>query len=93
VITGLSATYLYDCARERGEQRLVEDDVGGLPQGHFVVLGGYDADRREVLVADPLQDRPGFESHLYTAGVDRVIGAILLGVLTYDANLAVIRPA
>jgi hypothetical protein len=24
--------------------------------------------------------------------VDRVIGAILLGVLTYDANLTVLRP-
>jgi hypothetical protein len=93
VITGLSSTYLYSSARERGEGTLVEDDVGGYPQGHFVVLGGYDAERREVLVADPLEDRPGFESRVYTARLGRVLGAILLGVLTYDANLAVIRPA
>jgi hypothetical protein len=92
VITGLSATYLYGSARERGEAELVEDDVGGFPQGHFVVLAGYYADRREVLVADPLEDRPGFESRVYDVGLDRVLGAILLGVLTYDANLAVIRP-
>jgi hypothetical protein len=92
VITGLSSTYLYGCARERGDRELVEDDIGGVPQGHFVVLGGCDLDRREVLLADPLEDRPGFESHLYTVGLDRVVGAILLGVLTYDANLLVIRP-
>ncbi len=92
VITGLSSTYLYSCARERGERKLVDDDIGGDPQGHFVVLFGYDATRREVRVADPLEDRPGFESRIYTAGVDRVLGAILLGILTYDSNLAVIRP-
>jgi hypothetical protein len=92
VITGLSATYLYSSVRERGDRELVEDDIGGVPQGHFVVLGGCDLARREVLLADPLEDRPDFESHLYTVGLDRVIGAILLGVLTYDANLLVIRP-
>jgi hypothetical protein len=92
VITGLSATYLYGGPRERGEVDLVEDDVGGFPQGHFVVLAGYDAERREMLVADPLEDRPGFASHVYPVGLDRVLAAILLGVLTYDANLAVIRP-
>ena len=57
-----------------------------------MVLGGYDPDRREVLVADPLEDRPGFESRVYKAGLERVLGAVLLGVLTYDANLVVIRP-
>ena len=91
-ISGLSATYLYACAREQGNSQLIDDDVRGLPQGHFVVLTRYDPARREVLVADPLEDRPGFESHLYTVGLDRVLGAILLGVLTHDANLAVIRP-
>jgi hypothetical protein len=91
-ITGLSATYLYSCEREYGERRLVADDVRGHPTGHFVVLAGYDAGRGEVLVADPLEDRPGFDSHLYPLPVDRVLGAILLGVLTYDANLTVLRP-
>jgi hypothetical protein len=45
-----------------------------------------------VDVADPLVNRPDFDSHLYSVAVDRVIGAILLGVLTYDANLTVLRP-
>ena len=92
VITGLSATYLYSCPREVGQHRLVADDVRGHPTGHFVVLASYDAVRGRVNVADPLENRPGFDSHLYSVAVDRVIGAILLGVLTYDANLTVLRP-
>lgn len=92
VITGLCATYLYACARETGEHRLVADDVCGEPTGHFVVLAGYDEDRASVAVADPLENRPGFDSHVYEVAIDRVLGAILLGVLTYDANLTVLRP-
>lgn len=92
ILTGLSATYLYGCARERGHHQLVYDDVAGEPTGHFVVLCGYDHAARSVLVADPLQENPRFGAHYYTVGEERVIGAILLGVLTYDANLLVIRP-
>jgi hypothetical protein len=92
IITGLSATYLYSCEREYGERKLVADDVRGYPTGHFVVLAGYDPARGQVVVADPLEDRPGFDSHLYPVAVDRVLGAILLGVLSYDANLTVLRP-
>ena len=92
VITGLSATYLYACEREYGDKRLVADGVRGYPTGHFVVLARYEASRNEVVLADPLGDRPGFDSHLYSVPVDRVLGAILLGVLTFDANLTVLRP-
>lgn len=90
ILTGLSATYLYGCARERGD---VYDDVGGEASGHFVVLSGYDRSRRLVRVADPLHDNPRFESGHYDVGIDRVINAILLGILSYDANLLVIRPS
>jgi hypothetical protein len=90
VLTGLSATYLYGCARERGADY---DAVGGQPTGHFVVLQTYDADDRSVFVADPLGDNPRYESHHYRVGVDRLLGAILLGVVTYDANLLILRPA
>jgi hypothetical protein len=92
LLTGLSATYLYGCPRELGDQRLAYDDVRGLPTGHFVVLSGYDADRDEILVADPLRENPRFQPHYYPVGVQRVIGAILLGVLTYDANFLVVEP-
>jgi hypothetical protein len=89
ILTGLSATYLYGCAREHGTEY---DDVRGEPMGHFVVLCGYDRAQNEVLVADPLHDNPGFNSHLYNVGMDRLIGAVLLGVVTYDANLLILRP-
>ena len=77
--------------REFGHEG-IPDDVRGEPAGHFVVLCGYDRERREVLVADPLQIVPEAESHLYSVSIDRVIGAILLGIVTYDANLLIIEP-
>jgi hypothetical protein len=66
--------------------------VAGHPAGHFVVLCGYDPESREVLVADPLRENPAFEPHLYRVGIQRVLGAVLLGVLTHDANLLVLTP-
>jgi hypothetical protein len=92
ILTGLSATWLYGCAREVGERVMHFDDLAGAPQGHFVVLCGFDRDRGQVLVADPLHDNPGFQVPSYQVGVERLINAILLGVLTYDANLLILEP-
>lgn len=91
ILTGLSATYLYSCPRER-EQDGGYDDVAGVPVGHFVVLSGYDPASREVLVVDPLENNPGFGKQNYRVKMDRLIAAILLGIVTYDANLLVIEP-
>jgi hypothetical protein len=91
ILTGLSATYLYHSAREYGTE-CVYDDVLGHPSGHFVILGGYQADTRTVSIIDPLHPNPMAPSHYYEINIDRVIGAILLGVLTHDANLLVIEP-
>jgi hypothetical protein len=90
ILTGLSATYLYGCMREREDD--VEDDLVGNPVGHFVVLVGYEAERRSVHVADPLHDNPRFGRPDYTVHVDRLRNAILLGIVTYDANLLVLEP-
>ncbi|WP_020677694.1 C39 family peptidase [Geopsychrobacter electrodiphilus] len=92
IIAGLSATFLYRSAREFGPN-CDYDDVRGEPSGHFVVLHGYDREARTVHVADPLQSNPMTGTRKYTASIDRVINAILLGVLTYDANLLIIQPA
>jgi hypothetical protein len=89
ILTGLSATYLYGCAREH---QSAYDDVRGQPIGHFVVLSGYDRARREVMIADPMQDNPLFRSQYYRVGMARLRASILLGILTYDANLLVITP-
>lgn len=91
ILTGLSATYLYQDPREIGP-RFEPDDVRGLPQGHFVVLCGYDRAAKKVLVADPLMPNPMAPEHLYLVDVDRVVCAILLGILTYDANLLIVKP-
>jgi hypothetical protein len=91
VLTGLSATYLYRAAREYGPND-DEDDVRGLPQGHFVVLHGYDSGSRSVHVADPLDDNPGFSARNYTVPMSRIVPSIMLGVLTYDANLLILEP-
>ena len=91
IITGLSSTYLYHAAREYGPND-VKDDVRGTPSGHFVVIAGYDAARRRVLIVDPYQPHPYGETHEYWIGADRAVGAVLLGIVTHDANLLIIHP-
>lgn len=90
ILTGSSATYLYHAPREYGANS-DPDDVRGYPAGHFVVLCGYDSPTRGVLVADPLMPNPLAVGPSYVVNVDRVICAILLGILTYDANLLIIE--
>ncbi|HEX9730036.1 MAG TPA: hypothetical protein VGA37_16175 [Gemmatimonadales bacterium] len=92
VLTGLSATYLYGSARETGATRLVEDDIAGTPTGHFVVIYGYDPDKGEIQVADPLGDNPRYGAHHYAVNVHRLLSAILLGIVSFDANLLVLEP-
>jgi len=91
ILTGLNATFLYRCAREIPETG-EDDDERGEPLGHFVVLAGYDRARREYLIADPYERNPLDQGTLYRVATDRLISAILLGVLTYDANLLIIKP-
>jgi len=90
ILTGLSSTYLYRSRRERGWDD-EEDDIRGTSAGHFVVLCGYDAKKREVLVADPLRKKRRRQDREYTVSVQRLIGAILLGVLSYDGNLLILE--
>ena len=91
ILTGLSSTYLYRHPREINPAN-VDDDVRGVPQGHFVVLCGYDTQHRLVEVADPYERNPLGEAHYYTVGLSRLVCAILLGALTLDANLLLIEP-
>jgi hypothetical protein len=92
VLTGLSATYLYKSKREysgsMGES--IYDDLRGKPMGHFVVLRGME--KKHVFVADPYHDNPMAEGRTYEVPVGRLINSIMLGIVTYDANLLVLSP-
>jgi hypothetical protein len=91
ILTGLSSTYLYRSVRENPDTNR-DDAASGLPTGHFVVLSGYDREKRQVLVADPYKKNPVSGNHYYAVSISRLLGAVLLGILTYDANLLVIEP-
>jgi hypothetical protein len=90
IITGLNSTYLYRTMRVAPD--CTDNDISGDVVGHFVVLFGYDANSHKVTVADPYAKNPYSGTHYYEADLDRLVCAILLGVMTYDANLLIIEP-
>lgn len=92
VLAGLSSTFLYGAMRERekGANQLVDDDIRGEPTGHFVVLCGRDGDT--IYVADPFARNPLGEEHYYIVNANHLFYSILLGIVTYDANLLVVLP-
>jgi hypothetical protein len=91
ILTGLSATYLYGTAREI-PQFDIYDSIKGEPAGHFVVITGYDEDRNTVYVADPMESNPIAKGQVYNVDFVRLMNSIMLGILTYDANLLIIEP-
>lgn len=90
VLTGLSATYLYGTPREIPVSNKY-DSIRGEPVGHFVVINGYDEPTNVVYLADPMNPNP-LKSQYYNVSFDRLINSIMLGIVTYDANLLVIEP-
>lgn len=94
VLTGLSATYLYQSAREYtgNKNRTLYDDIHGFPCGHFVILCGYEEENRLVVVADPYAANPVSENNYYSVKISRLINSIMLGIATHDANLLIIEP-
>jgi hypothetical protein len=92
VLAGLSATFLYNTRREYSlKNKSIYDDLRGEPMGHFVVL--YDSDEDNLIsVADPYAGNPISLANYYKVDVDRLINSIMLGIVTYDANLLIIHP-
>jgi len=89
IITGLNATYLWRTPREyEGE----DDDVRGQPVGHFAVVSGYYPRSGNFVVRDPSPHVPFSGSGRYTVKAGRLISAILLGDITYDAVLLELFP-
>lgn len=91
ILTGLSATYLYGTPREI-PQFDIYDSVKGEPAGHFVVITGFDEENNTVYVADPMEPNPLGKGQVYNVEFVRLINSIMLGILTYDANLLIIEP-
>ncbi len=90
IIAGLCSTYLYQSAREH-PRTTKDDDVGGYPAGHFVVVHGYHASIAEVEISDPFRGNPiGLGEHSYRVQFPHFLAAVFLGVVTYDANLLII---
>lgn len=94
LLTGLSATYLYQSAREYSDEagNSIYDDIQGYPMGHFVVLCGFAEDQKHVVVADPYRENPFFKDNYYEVSLSRLLNSIMLGMATFDANLLAIEP-
>ena len=90
ILTGLSATYLYGTMREIPINNKF-DNIRGEPVGHFVIINGYDEASNTVYIADPMNPNP-LKSQYYSVKFDRLINSIMLGIVTYDANLLIIEP-
>ena len=93
IITGLSSTYLYNSPREIYENKTSRfDDVRGTPCGHFVIIAGFDDIHNQIVVVDPYQKNTLAHNNYYRVSAHRLINAILMGMITYDANLLIIYP-
>ena len=64
----------------------------GDPVGHFVIVHGYDRHSATVTIADPMHPNPLSPTQTYSAPFSQLATSILLGILTYDANLLIIQP-
>jgi hypothetical protein len=91
ILTGLSATYLYGSAREIPEFDIY-DSIKGEPAGHFVVITGFDEEKNCVHITDPNEPNPLGQGKVYSVSFARLINSIMLGIVTYDANLLIIEP-
>jgi hypothetical protein len=91
IVAGLSATWLYQCPRERQTDQTF-DDVAGSPTGHFVIVHGINRSKRLATVADPYRHDPFPGKHHYAVDVDRLVCAMMLGIVTADAKMLIVRP-
>jgi hypothetical protein len=58
----------------------------------LVVRGGSGPVHGVVGVADPLLPNPMASGHTYEVKMSRLIHSIMLGTLTFDANILIIAP-
>lgn len=93
LLSGISATYFYQNMRDftDDKDRVVYDEFSGETSGHFIVI--YDADENENLsIADPYLPHTLSHEHHYIIPYNHWLHALLLGSVTYDAEVLVIEP-
>jgi hypothetical protein len=57
------------------------------------VISGYDEEKNLAYLADPMTPNPLSKGQqVYHVSFSRLINSILLGIVTYDANLLIIEP-
>lgn len=93
LLTGLSATYLYNCSREIdiSETQIIYNSEQGYPTGHFVIATDISKNKKEITLADPYLNNPRAKTQIYKVPTQRFINAIMLGILTYDANILILE--
>lgn len=93
LLTGLSSTYLYNCAREIdiSDTEMRYDSEQGYPTGHFVIARGISEDRNTIMLSDPYLNNPHAKKQQYSVSTTRFINSIMLGIVTYDANILIIQ--
>jgi hypothetical protein len=91
IVCGLSATYLYQTPRVQPVTSAI-DDVGGEPEGHFLVVCGYRQHGKHFIVSDPFRGLPMTVHGTYEVESQRLLNAILLGDVSYDGVLLVVSP-
>ncbi len=90
LVCGTNATYLYVDPRERPDDNKA-DDVHGDPVGHFLVVSGHDGPDT-LYVTDPAPEVPHDAGDAYAVTAQRLINAILLGIVSFDAVLLEVWP-
>lgn len=89
LLSGVSATYFYQTMRDytNADNRVVYDEWHGAPSGHFVIIKGFDAEKKLLHISDPFIPHPLSRTHSYTVPYSHWLQAHLLGILTYDCEL------
>jgi hypothetical protein len=94
IISGVSATYLYQSKRETEELGDIGyNDLLGQPRGHFVVIEGFDGKMDTVSVADPQYRNPrspGCQHLDYPC--PHFLNSVLMGSITFDAAFLIVQP-
>lgn len=93
ILSGVCATWLYQNMRDYtdGDNRVVYDEWLGKPTGHFVVIYGYEPQKQLLYIADPYLPHPLSNSHHYTISFSHWLHAHLLGIMSHDAELLMIK--